>query len=164
MRLRTAYVVPGLLLILALVGCTPIAELTPEPIPTTPPQPTADAPPPTRPAPAETPARQPGTSPLPEPRTSPISPLPSPPAPAAAAAVAHLADELGITPQEVTVLASEPVEWSDTSLGCPQPGMMYAQVITPGYSFLLDAAGEHYEVHTDLTGQSVVICQPAPET
>ena len=119
MTLRTAYLVSALLLILALVGCAPTAEPTPAPIPTTPPQPTADTPPPTRPAPTETPAPQPGTSPVPEPGMSPISPLPSPPAPAAAAAVAYLANELGITPQEVTVLASEPVEWADASLGCP---------------------------------------------
>jgi hypothetical protein len=164
MRMRTAYVVPALLLTLALVGCALTAEPVPEPIPTTPseptPEPIADTPPPARPAPTETPAPQTGTSPLPEPGLSPISPLPGPPMPAASAAVAYLADELGITPQEVTVLASEPVEWADASLGCPQPGMMYAQVITPGYSFLLDAAGKQYKVHTDLTGQSVIVCQP----
>lgn len=98
MKMRIAYIVPAMLLILALVGCTPTAEPTPEPIPTTPPQPTADTPLPIRPAPAETPAPQPGTSPLPEPGLSPISPLPGPPMPAAAAAVAYLADELVITP------------------------------------------------------------------
>ena len=153
MRMRTAYVVPALLLILALMSCATTAEPTPEPF--------ADTPPPARPAPTETPAPQTGTSPLPEPGMSPISPLPRPPMPAASAAVAYLADELGITPQEVTILASDPVEWPDASLGCPQPGMMYAQVITPGYSFLLDAVGEHYEVHTDLAGQSAVICERA---
>jgi len=30
-----------------------------------------------------------------------------------------------------------------------------------GYRFLLEAAGKEYEVHTDDTGKSVVICQPA---
>jgi hypothetical protein len=91
---------------------------------------------------------------------SPISPLPTPSTPALIAAVAHLAAELDISPEEVNALSSEPVEWPDASLGCPQPGMMYAQVVTPGYLFLLEAAGEQYEVHTDLTGQSVVVCQP----
>ena len=164
MKMRSLHFVFALLLIIALMGCTPTAEPTPEPIPITPPEPpsepSADTPPPTRPATTETPAPQPGTSPLPKPGMSPISPLPRPPMPAASAAVAYLADELGITPQEVTILASDPVEWADASLGCPQPGMMYAQVVTPGYSFLLDAAGEHYEVHTDLIGQSAVMCRP----
>jgi hypothetical protein len=167
MKMRTTCVVPALLLILALMGCALTAEPVPEPIPITrsepTPEPIADTPPPTRPAPTETPMPQPGTSPLPEPGMSPISPLPGPPMPAASAAVAYLADELGITPQEVTVLASEQVEWSDASLGCPQPGMMYAQVVTPGYSFLLDAAGEQYKVHTDLTGQSVIVCQQSQD-
>jgi hypothetical protein len=75
--------------------------------------------------------------------------------------VTYLAAELDVTSEEVAMLSSEPVEWPDTSLGCPQPGEMYAQVITPGYRFLLQAKGQEYEVHTDQTGQSVVICQPA---
>lgn len=103
----------------------------------------------------------PGESPLPEPGTSPISPPPDPSTEPASAAVAHLAAELGISSEEVTVLSFEAVQWSDASLGCPQPGMMYAQVITPGYRFFLKAGGEQYEVHTDRTGQSVVVCQPA---
>ena len=103
----------------------------------------------------------PGTSPLPAPRADSLSPLPTPPAGPLAAAVTYLAAELGVSSEEVTVLSSEPVGWPDTSLGCPQPGMMYAQVITPGYRFLLQVEGKEYEVHTDQTGQSVVLCQPA---
>jgi len=103
----------------------------------------------------------PGESPLPEPGMSPISPSPEPATEPASAAVAHLAAELGISLEEVTVLSFEAVQWSDASLGCPQPGMMYAQVVTPGYRFFLEAEGERYEVHTDRTGRSVVVCQPA---
>lgn len=33
------------------------------------------------------------------------------------------------------VLPFDPVEWSDTSLGCPMPGLVYAQVITPGFGW-----------------------------
>ena len=111
--------------------------------------------------PQPTPETDPGKSPLPEPGTSPIAPLPGLPAEPASAAVAHLAAELGISQEDVTVLSFEAVQWSDASLGCPQPGMMYAQVITPGYRFFLEARGERYEVHTDRTGRSVVVCQPA---
>jgi hypothetical protein len=141
------------LLTLVLVACGPIPQPSTEANTSTPVQPT------------------PGESPLSEPEVSPLSPLPTPPAdPVAAAAVAHLAAELDTSAEEVTVLSSEAVEWRDTSLGCPQPGMMYAQVITPGYRFLLQAKGREYDVHTDQTGQSVVTCQPdssdqsAPET
>lgn len=62
-------------------------------------------------------------------------------------AIADLARRLGIAPTAITVTRAEAVEWSDTSLGCPQPGMMYAQVITPGYLIVLEANGQTYEYH-----------------
>jgi hypothetical protein len=79
-----------------------------------------------------------------------------------AAAKAHLANELGIPSDDVEAVAIEAVEWSDTSLGCPKPGQMYAQVITPGYRIVLRAHGETYEVHTDEQGQITVICESKP--
>ena len=51
----------------------------------------------------------------------------------------------------------EAVEWSDTSLGRPQPGMMYPQGITLGIGIVLKAEGEVYEYHTDL-GKVVMLC------
>lgn len=62
-------------------------------------------------------------------------------------AVAHLAQQLGISPDAITVVTIEEVTWPDASLGCPQPGMMYAQVLTPGYRLVLEAAGKTYEYH-----------------
>lgn len=50
---------------------------------------------------------------------------------------------------DVRVLSVQPREWPDRSLGCPQPGMGYAQAITPGYLITLDAAGRRFEYHTD---------------
>ena len=97
--------------------------------------------------------------------TSPISPIETPPEASAPAqpeareaAVALLAGELGISSDEVTVLDVMPVDWPDTSLGCPQEGQMYAAVITPGYRFFLEAGGEEYEVHTDEMGTQAVRC------
>ena len=57
-----------------------------------------------------------------------------------------------------TVLAFDPVEWSDTSLGCPMPGLVYAQVITPGFKFIFDYQGKQTEYHTDQDGTNVVTC------
>ncbi|MCS7222278.1 MAG: hypothetical protein RML36_15530 [Anaerolineae bacterium] len=73
-----------------------------------------------------------------------------------AQAVADLAGRLAIAPDAVQVRAVEAVEWPDASLGCPQPGMMYAQVITPGYRIVLEAAGKTYEYHSSYT--YVVYC------
>ncbi|MBI3943224.1 MAG: hypothetical protein HY326_09445 [Chloroflexi bacterium] len=57
----------------------------------------------------------------------------------------------------------EEVEWRDSSLGCPEPGKMYLQVITPGYRVVLQKDGETIEVHTDKSGERIVICNmPTP--
>ena len=49
---------------------------------------------------------------------------------------------------EITVVSTEEVEWSDTSLGCPEPDGMYAQMITPGYKIVLETGGETYDYHS----------------
>lgn len=68
-----------------------------------------------------------------------------------------LAQRLGLALEAIEVVSVVAMEWSDTSLGCPQPGMMYAQVITPGFLVALEAGGERYEYHTD-EGRFVVLC------
>lgn len=69
-----------------------------------------------------------------------------------------LARRLEIPITEISVLSVEAVDWPDTSLGCPQPGMAYAQVITPGFLIVLEASGQTYDYHTD-EDSSVVLCQ-----
>ncbi|MBC7228094.1 MAG: hypothetical protein H5T61_12840 [Thermoflexales bacterium] len=76
------------------------------------------------------------------------------------AAVRRLAEQRDIPPEEIAVASWEPVDWPDTSLGCPEPGMMYAQVIVPGYLVILDVHGELYRVHTDRAGEQIVFCLP----
>lgn len=78
-----------------------------------------------------------------------------------AAAVADLAANLEIDPTDISLVSMEAQEWRDASLGCPQEGMMYAQVITPGYLIILAAADQQYEYHTDLT-TNVVLCEAQP--
>ena len=70
-------------------------------------------------------------------------------------AVQALADQLDMDASEIVVGKVRPVQWPDSGLGCPQPGMMYAQIITPGYLVQLSAGGEVYPVHTG-RGQAVV--------
>lgn len=65
------------------------------------------------------------------------------------AAMALIAEESDVDVATLTVTAVEAVEWPDSSLGCPQEGMMYTQVLTPGYRITLqDESGMIYEVHT----------------
>ena len=44
-----------------------------------------------------------------------------------------LAGELGVAVAGLKVVSTTAMTWSDASLGCPQPDMGYAQVVTPGY-------------------------------
>lgn len=63
-------------------------------------------------------------------------------------AISDLAGRLGVAKSEIAVGQIEEMEWPDASLGCPQPGMGYAQVVTPGYRIVLLARGQSYEYHT----------------
>ena len=53
-----------------------------------------------------------------------------------------LAEELDVDEGVLRLKSSEGMQWSDASLGCPQEGMMYAQVITPGYKLVFGLAGK----------------------
>jgi hypothetical protein len=53
--------------------------------------------------------------------------------PPAVVAIADMAAHLNIQAEQVTVVGLEEVTWPDASLGCPEPGKMYAQVLVPGY-------------------------------
>jgi hypothetical protein len=71
-----------------------------------------------------------------------------------------LAGHLGVVSTTLTLATSEAREWPDSSLGCPAPGQMYMQVITPGYLLVFnDAAGTAFAVHTNHTGQQLVLCR-----
>ena len=68
-----------------------------------------------------------------------------------------LANRLGVPEDRVKVVQVSEVDWPDASLGCPEPGKLYAQVITPGKKIILSVGQETYEYHTDLRGR-VVYC------
>ena len=74
------------------------------------------------------------------------------------AAKKELARRLNVRPESIVLVGPvESVTWPDASLGCPEPGMMYAQVLTPGYRFKLESGGKPYDYHT---GKGVVkLCE-----
>ena len=65
-----------------------------------------------------------------------------------AAGAADMAAQTGATPDDITIVAIEEVTWSDAALGCPQPDMVYAQVLTAGYQITLDYEGVIFTYHT----------------
>ncbi len=74
-------------------------------------------------------------------------------------ALAALAVRLDVPKDAIVLIRNEPVIWPDSSLGCPEPGMVYAQAITPGFRVVLQSDGDTFEAHTD-AADNVVICQP----
>jgi hypothetical protein len=104
----------------------------------------------------------PVTSPAPPAEPVRLSPAPraaSPsPQPLVSLAVADAASRTGVSPGDVRVVMVEPREWPDRSLGCPRPGMGYAQAITPGFLIVVEASGRRLEYHSDHA--VVVACPP----
>ena len=67
-----------------------------------------------------------------------------------------LAGKLGVAAAAPQLDKAEAVDWADASLGCPEPGMMYAQLITPGYKVSLKVGGKTHDVH--VAGTRAVMC------
>lgn len=76
----------------------------------------------------------------------------------------QVAEKVGVKVAELTLVSEEAIDWPDASLGCPQPDMMYAQVVTPGWRMVFaDATGRQYAVHTTANRQNFVVCEPPAE-
>lgn len=73
------------------------------------------------------------------------------------AARQDLAAELAIDPSEIEIVSAEDIEWPDASLGCPEPGGAYAQVVTPGTHIVLKAQGASFSYH-GVEGGIPVVC------
>ncbi len=143
-----------------ILGCAPegVIDVTPteEPRPTA----TPEAPGPTpEEAPTETPAETPELLPTAPPRAAPE--VPEDAEAAVAWARQDLASRLSASEEAIALVSIEAVEWRDSSLGCPQPGQMYLQVITPGYRFVLRANGAAYEYHSARGADQAVLCENA---
>jgi hypothetical protein len=67
--------------------------------------------------------------------------------PAQEAAIQQLATNLGLAQGQVNLVSSSAVEWPDSCLGVALEGVLCAQLVTPGYLIVLEAAGRQYEYH-----------------
>jgi len=74
------------------------------------------------------------------------------------AARTFLDEELSIDSASPTLASIERVDWNDASLGCPVPGVSYAQVIVPGFNLVFDHNGESVEVHSNTDGSQLAAC------
>ena len=62
----------------------------------------------------------------------------------------------GLPPEAIKVLSAARVTWSDGSLGCPLPGMLYTQALVPGVRVMLEAGGQVLDYHAGARGHLVV--------
>jgi hypothetical protein len=70
-----------------------------------------------------------------------------------------LADRLAVDAGAITVMSAELVEWSDASLGCPEPDMVYAQIPTDGSLIVLLSGGIEYHYHTGGSVYTPFLCE-----
>lgn len=72
-------------------------------------------------------------------------------------AIGDLGKKLGIDKKVIRLIKIEPKDWSNTSLGCPEKNIFYAEVITPGFIIELSTLGKTYTYHAGL--DRVVTCK-----
>lgn len=63
------------------------------------------------------------------------------------AAIADAAAHYGVPEAEVAVAGALDVVWADGSLGCPEEGVLYPQVLTDGYLLTLEVEGRRVTYH-----------------
>lgn len=69
---------------------------------------------------------------------------------------ADLRERTGAESSAIALRSVESVDWPDSSLGCPEPDRLYAQVITPGYRIVVVVDSEEHEYHASTS--RVVYC------
>ena len=73
------------------------------------------------------------------------------------AARADAARRTGAAAESLALISAESVTWSDGSLGCPQPGVMYTQALVPGYRVRLRGPEGEMDYHASARG-ALVLC------
>ena len=74
--------------------------------------------------------------------------------------VADLATRLKIDASSIVTVSAQAMSWPDGSLGCPQPGMLYTQVMVDGALIQLSVDGTSYSYHSGASG-APFLCQKA---
>lgn len=69
--------------------------------------------------------------------------------------IAQIAAQTGVQVSDLQLQSAEATEWSDGSLGCPDPATSYIQVITSGYKVVLTDGTRTYDIHTSDSGNAV---------
>ncbi len=94
---------------------------------------------------------------LPTATVPPVTPthIPVDLTPAQRAAIATLAQSLGLKAEQIKVVSTEAVTWPNGCLGVQRLGVLCTQLVVPGFRIILSANGKQYEVHTNQDGTSI---------
>jgi hypothetical protein len=71
----------------------------------------------------------------------------------------EIAGSAGVGRDQIAIERAQSVVWSDGSLGCPEPGMMYTQALVNGYWVVIEAGGQKYDFRVG-SGGSFRLCPP----
>jgi hypothetical protein len=66
-----------------------------------------------------------------------------------------LAEQLNVSIDQVEIISTEQVEWTDSCLGLGGPAEICAAVMTPGWAANFEVNGQPYEVRVDETGVNI---------
>jgi hypothetical protein len=104
--------------------------------------------------------------PTPVPPTAAAAPETTPLAPEAEDSAAKAQEDLGqrlnAGADSITIVSAEAHTWGDASLGLPEPGKVYAQMLTSGYIVTLYASGKTYVYHVAGSNVRLDAAQSAP--
>ncbi len=67
--------------------------------------------------------------------------------PLVALAKLDLMQKIDVDPDQIETVSVEETEFEDASLGVPEPGQSYAQMIIPGYIIILKYQDDLYQYH-----------------
>ena len=76
------------------------------------------------------------------------------------AAIEDLSGRRGVTPSLIQIVRAGEAVWGDSSLGCPEPGKSYAQVLTPGTWLILSHDQQEFDYRA--TDSQVLLCTREP--
>ena len=74
-------------------------------------------------------------------------------------AKADLARRLSTSVDQIELTEAKQVDWTDSSMGCPEPGGQYLQVLQVGEFIRLHADGRVYEYHSG-KNRPPFLCEP----
>ena len=65
-------------------------------------------------------------------------------------------------PEKLALVSVSPAQWRDSSLGCPERGLVYTPALTSGFAVRLRDGEQEHVVH--VAGGRAVVCGPEPRT